>query len=228
MPNLDDSVESIRLSAIRQTIAKARPRSNGKFVKKESVQKTPATEPLVSVSNSIPSSEKGDPPLVNASFKVTNPITYFKKWWNKIIGNEGVEFKSSFRVHPLTALAIVFIIASGSFGLGLLVKLANRNPAIQYITSFAASPTPDPWVESAYSGKLETNSSNVFYLITNLDVVIRLEVPENVNLTKFIGKRILATGRYNKETKILYVTDAKDLEVLPNQTQQIPTVVVLE
>ena len=32
-----------------------------------------------------------DPPLVDV--KVTNPVTYFKKWWAKIIGNEGIDFR---------------------------------------------------------------------------------------------------------------------------------------
>ena len=58
-----------------------------------------------------------EPPLVDV--KVTNPLTYIKRWWNRIIGNEGIDFR--FRVRPLTAIAIALIITTVTFGLGSFV-----------------------------------------------------------------------------------------------------------
>lgn len=227
MLNPESPEEMERLRVLRQAIAEKRKRTaDGKFVTKEQtaqpVQPTeaaPTSNPLLSVSKA-PAPVKGDPPLFNASVKITNPITYLKNWVRKIIGNEAITIK----VKTVTALGVALILATGGISLTLLNLLRSTAPVVQYIPAFAASPTPDPWVEGAYSGKLETNSNGTFYLITNLDSVIKLEIPANVSLTKFIGKRILATGRYNKTTGILYVTDAKDLEVLPTQMQAVPTI----
>jgi len=66
-----------------------------------------------------------EPPLVDV--KVTNPLTYIKRWWNRIIGNEGIDFR--FRVRPLTAIAIALIITTVAFGLGSFVNITpNQLP----------------------------------------------------------------------------------------------------
>ena len=62
----------------------------------------------------MPGTPSSDPPLVD--LKITNPVAYFKKWWAKIIGNEGVDFRLHF--HPLTAMAIALVIVTVGFGLG--------------------------------------------------------------------------------------------------------------
>jgi hypothetical protein len=210
MPDTKGEAESSSDSR-KSVIAQSKARDEfGHFVKKVKEVSTP----LLST-NDTPSS---DPPLV--SLKVTNPVTYFKKWWKKIIGNEGVDFR--LHVKPLTAIALIFIIASGSFGIGLLVKLANQSPIIKYIPAFAASPTPDPWKDTAFSGLLK-QTGTTFYLVTNDSEAITLSVPEGTNLTKYIGKRIFAIGRYNTQTGVLIVSEASDLEVLPINPTVVPT-----
>jgi len=42
-----------------------------------------------------------EPLLVDV--KVTNPVTYLRRWWEKVIGNEGISL--SVKIHPLTAIA---------------------------------------------------------------------------------------------------------------------------
>lgn len=65
----------------------------------------------------INTSKKTEPPLVDV--KVSNPIIYLKKWWQKVIGNEGVDIR--FKIHPLTAIAVAVIVASIGFGVGRFV-----------------------------------------------------------------------------------------------------------
>ena len=83
-----------------------------------------------------------DPPLVDV--KVTNPVTYLKKWWNKVIGNEGMEFR--FRVKPLTAIAISLVVVTAAFGLGQVDSAVTTKPI--------PTPTPEVWRETAYTGTL--------------------------------------------------------------------------
>ena len=160
---------------------------------------------------------KKDPLLVD--LKVTNPIVYIKAWWKKIVTNEGVDFR--FKIHPLTAIAIATVVAGTSFGLG---QLAIPEPIIKYIPLLAPSPSPNPWRETAFTGILRYSSvSQKYYLDTNLSEAVTLETPANVDMTKLIGRRILAVGKQNTQTKILVVTEASDLEILPVQVVPVPT-----
>lgn len=172
----------------------------------------------------MPTPKDIEPPLVDV--KVTNPLIYIKKWWAKIIGNEGISL--SIRVRPLTALAIAVVIASIGFGVGRFV-LPFPIPFFEYnnpLTTGKPQPTIDPWKETAFTGNLIfSGKTNKYYLqVSSSSEVITLEVPSTIDLDSLIGKRIFAVGTYNKSTKLLVVDDAKDLEILPKSPIPIPTV----
>jgi hypothetical protein len=180
---------------------------------------TDSKTPVVSVKKIKPDLRKKELPLVD--IKVTNPITYLKSWWKRIIGNEGIEFR--IRVRPLTAIAISLIIVSVSFGIGRFV-LPFKIPFFEYKVPPAPTPTPDPFRETAFSGTLRLiTSANRYYLVTSSSEAIILEIPENVDLSKFVGRRIFATGRYNEITRTLLVAEASDLELLPKEAVIVPT-----
>ena len=158
-------------------------------------------------------------PLVEV--KVTNPVTYLKNWWSKVMGKEGVYF--SFKIHPITAFLIAFGLTAGIFSIG---RYSVNIPFLKYevVNSPLPTPTPAIWKETAYTGTLQfSKSTGKFYLmVTSSSELITLKVPENIDLTDYVGKRILAIGNYNKSQKILEVTDAKTLEVLPKTQVSIP------
>ncbi|OGV97379.1 hypothetical protein A2W24_06650 [Microgenomates group bacterium RBG_16_45_19] len=160
------------------------------------------------------------PPLF--SFQLTNPVTYLKAWWKKLVGNEGI--KLTLQIKPLTAMTLTLIVSGIGFGLG---RLTIPEPLIQYVPmlanpTMAPSPTPSPWRETAFSGKLQVSAAH-YYLVTTSAEAITLEVPPNLNLAPLVGRRIMAVGNYNKGTRILVVSDATDLEVLPANPVPIPT-----
>lgn len=169
----------------------------------------------------ISSTETKDPlpPLV--SLKVTNPITYLKLWWKKVLGNEGIELK--LKIRPLTAIALVIIILGTGFSIGWWTAVLSRIPIIKGVIP-APTSTPNPWRETAFAGTLKyTDQSRRYYLVTQDSEAVTLEVPENVNLSKFVGKRILARGSYNAQTKVLIVEEASDMEILPTQVISLPS-----
>lgn len=188
----------------------------GQFVKKE------GTPPLVSKTIS----RSSFPPLV--SFEVTNPITYLKLWWKKVFAGEGIDLK--LRIHPLTAFAVAGIIAAGGFGIGRFTVPAT-SPIVKYIPQLAPplpTPTPNIWRETAFTGLLRSSTATKkFYLETGDGEAVTLEVPSNVILTKYVGRRIFATGNLNTQTGVLFITEATDLELLPTQISTIPTIQVL-
>lgn len=178
--------------------------------------------PLVAIYKERPDLRKKEPPLVN--LQITNPLTYLKRWWSRVMGNEGIDFH--FRIKPLTAIALTFIIASFGFGIGR-ITISPTQPYIQYTPPPPAggpTPTPNPWRDTAFSGILKySTASNRYYLLTATSEAINLDVPATINLEKLIGKRIFATGQYNQTTRTLVVSETQDLEILPIQITPIPT-----
>jgi hypothetical protein len=163
-----------------------------------------------------------DPPIVD--LKVRNPITYIKRWWKKVIENEGIFF--SFRVRPLTALAIALVVTSLSLGLGKFV-LPFTIPFFQYNPSpdEPILPTPEPWKETAFTGTLRfSEATGKYYLITTSSEAITLDVPKNIQLSSYVGRRIFAAGKYYKATRTLVVASASDTELLSAKPSPIPTV----
>lgn len=166
-----------------------------------------------------------EPPLVH--LRVTNPVVYIKLWWKKVMSGEGIDFR--FRIHPVTAVLIATSIAIVAFGAGRVTVPINT-PFFSYSYDEKPTPTPtsSPWKETALTGILKvTPVTKKYYLLTESTEAVTLEIPNNVNLDNYVGKRILASGNYNKSSKILQIADVLDLEVLPSKPTNIPTVTVI-
>lgn len=119
--------KAIRTRILRSLYAKQKPRDlRGLFVKNKAIldnqNQTHAVDAKDFAQNSNPVSNfqddrsrpaprSEDPPLVN--IKVTNPVTYFKNWWSRVIGNEGIEMKASLKIRPLTAFLLLAFVISG-------------------------------------------------------------------------------------------------------------------
>ena len=150
-----------------------------------------------------------DPPLVD--IEVTNPITYFKKWWKRIIGNEGIRMKWSLEIKPLTAFLLVAFVVSGGITIKLLNKIKSETPVIKHIPSFG-SEVP---VKRAFSGYLEKSGKDEYFLITSNEVITPAN-DTNIYLEPFIGKKVLVTGMYSEETKTLKVEEIKEIVTSDN------------
>ena len=165
-----------------------------------------------------------EPPLVT----VTNPVTYLRRWWSKVMGKEGIDL--SFKIHPITAVLMVAVTATIGFGAGRIsVPDDIKIPFFEFGDVPSAKPTSSAeavWKETAFTGKLQfSDAEDKFFLVTTSSEAITLDVSGNLDLQSLIGKRIFAVGKYNKAERLLKVTDAKDLEVLSKTPIPIPTLV---
>ncbi len=228
-PEVDPLIKKRKKNAKHQTRG-----PHGEFVS----HSDQASSPTLTAPVSKPFNSSLPPLLVNSeaatnnslpalvSFSVTNPVTYLKLWWKRVMSGEGIDLR--FRIHPLTAIAIVAILVAGGASIGWISKsVLTRVPVVREFIPAPTptpmpTPTPDPWKDTAYTGLLKEAGTR-FYLVTNESEAITLSVPENVSLSKLVGKRILAIGKFNKLTGILLVSDATDLEVLIQSTA-VPTV----
>lgn len=146
------------------------------------------------------------------------------------MSKEGVDV--SFRIHPITAVAIALILVAGGASAGWIVRAAHESAQrIPFLNTILPSlppqatptPTPDPWKDAAYTGVLRKVQDGKYYLQMGDGQAITLSVSVAVNLEKYVGKKILAAGRFNKQEEVLYVTDAADLEYVI-QAVAIPTI----
>lgn len=163
-----------------------------------------------------------EPPIV----EVRNPVTYIRRWWERVMGKEGIDFR--FTIHPVTAVLMVAVIATIGFGAGrVTLPEGVKIPFFEFGDVPTSKPTSTPvveWKETAFTGKLQYSvTTQKYFLITTSAEAITLSVPSNLDLLTLVGKRIMAVGEYNKSTKLLKVSDVKDLEVLPNTPVPIPT-----
>lgn len=212
---------------VKPTSSKKQTRdSEGRFVKKDGVGvKVPSVSVTTSQNQRVNTGKK-IPDFMN--FKITNPLVYIKAWWKKIMRNEGAELK--IKIKPVTAIALAIVAFSLAFGLGGVVfpfafPWMNLGAGLT-IQQQESSPTPvGEWKETALKGTLrKTTSIPVrFYLLTSSDEAVTLQAPNFVSLDKLVGKRILASGNYNKKGKLLIVSDVQDLEILSTTPQPIPT-----
>ncbi len=142
------------------------------------------------------------------------------------MANEGVDFR--FRIKPVTAIAMVTIVASLGFGVGRLVLPASiKIPFFEFGANPTASPTAAPaWKETAFTDTLQYSLATKKYFLTvsSTAQAITLEMPPTLELNSLVGERILAMGLYNKNDRVLKVVDAKDMEVLPKTPIPIPTI----
>lgn len=181
---------------------------------------TNKANPLIDIDTSKPDLRKKEEPLI--SLRVTNPITYLKNWWKKVMSKEGVDFH--FKIQPLTAIAITIVIATLGFGVGQF-SISRQKPFIHYqpTTKPTSIPATNPLRNTAFTGTLQFSKKTAkFYLLTNSSEAITITVLENVDLEKLVGRRIFATGEYNQETHTLLVTEATNMELLPEEVEEIP------
>lgn len=172
---------------------------------------------------------QAEPPLLDV--KVTNPVTYIRRWWAKVIGNEGMELR--FKVRPLTAMAIAFVVTTLSLGIGRW-GLGQAIPFFRYeeikpVEAAVKVPTatPEVWRETGFTGTLQyARPLGKYYLITTSSEAIALVVPAEIDLGDYVGRRVFAAGKYNKAARTLVVASATDLELLPKKPTSIPTLTV--
>jgi hypothetical protein len=225
MPEPEDSSESIRLSAIRQTIAKNRVRDHGKFVKKESTaefssQKAPQqafanippSNPFFTLTHTInPLANGEDEPMVNVNVgaKVRNPLDAITNLLKKIFNNEGFEWYQRLRMKPLTAFLVASaIVSGGGLGISFVRYLENTNPVLHYISTVGNSPAQ----EGVFSGHLQL-VNGIYYLVTAIgQPAIKLTIPTTLDRGLLVGHEVLVTGLYYEDRKEMNVTGIQSVQ----------------
>ncbi len=66
--------------------------------------------------------------------------------------------------------------------------------------------------KSVYIGTLYKSSNEQFYIIDSKLETYTLDMPKDLNLSKYVGKQVTVSGGFNQETKLLEIYGASDIE----------------
>jgi hypothetical protein len=123
---------------------------------------------------------------------------------------------------PLIALP-VFITAFAAvfFGLGKITAPVKTEEV------FVETPaTTYPMSRAGTLAKIGETLEITYYLIVTSGEAIELIAPLNIDLSKLVNKRILASGSYDSIRNVLTVDKVTDLEILPLSPSMVPTIPV--
>jgi len=152
-----------------------------------------------------------DKPLVSVS--VNNPIAWLLKWINDLRKKQTTTISFKLGV-PLIALPVfVFALASVFFGLGRITSPARVGP--------------DTMSRAGVLRVFTQEGVASYYLILNDGEALELLIPSNIDFKALDGKRVLASGKYDRDTNKLSVNNVNDLEVLPTTISPISTITIL-
>lgn len=152
-------------------------------------------------------------PLVSLS--VNNPFKKILYWLDQIRRKQTTTLAVKLSI-PLIAIPIIF---AAAFSLG-------RVNGIEFVSNLytnkggttAVLPTPSPaaGIEISKAGvlKVAKSQTRTSYLLTlSNGALIVLEIPQEINLTRYANKQILVTGVYDKNTNVLRVTDIGEVTI---------------
>jgi hypothetical protein len=158
--------------------------------KEESKKEATHNSPLIHVTHDDKVRAQ-DPPMID--LKVTNPVTYLKNWFAKILGNEGIDI--SIKIKPLTIVA--FVIAFTTIG-GLGFSIGRF---------FFPNSSPLLHREVKYQGLLQKSGSSYNLLLADATIYKLSPLGKGLNLDKGAGKQVLVKGNLTKEANVIEVSE---------------------
>lgn len=152
--------------------------------------------PIVEINQNTEPSSKKDPPLFG--FFLTNPVTYFKIFLNKLIKRQAITLKI-----PVLAILIIMV-GIGGFGIGFQSGL---NWAL-----FRLFPNYSPILHRAITeqGIIQKSSKGEYYLKSddkNKSMWTLRSVSANVKLEDFVGKQVQIKGNLTPTPNLIDVSE---------------------
>lgn len=167
---------------------------HGRFVSHKQVDSPGNAPSLIEVTTfKKPKLKSEIPPIVD--LKITNPVTYIKLWWRKVMSGEGI----SIRIHPVTAILIAISVTGGSFFLGRYLQL--RSDLIEkYIPQFAGINS----IDAAFSGTLYA-ANGQYFLTQGESQAVRIK-PNVTDMSPYLSQRVFVSGKFDPLTRQLNLT----------------------
>lgn len=221
-PNSPD-IPNSNVDPVQSWVAQHEARdTTGKFVKSEHLtngQSPPISQnspnPVNSSSLPLPVSftennkysEKNDPPMVD--LKVTNPVTYFKKWVYKFFKNQDIDLHLRIKPFATIGLILAFTAVGGTtFSIGRYF-FPNSSPIFHRSITL--------------QGTIQTSESGQYYLILPEGSIWTLNPTNNINLNSLINRQVLVKGNMTAEANVVNVNEVISFDKKPPAVIYAPT-----
>lgn len=146
--------------------------------------------PPISLTENTKYSEKDDPPMVD--IKVTNPVTYFKRWVDKFLKNQDIDLHLRIRPFAAVGLLMTFSIVGGTaFSIGRYI-FPNSSPIFHR--------------QVVYPGTIQKGDMGQYFLMYNSSPW-KLKPKNNINLSTLAGKPVIVTGNLTTEPNLIEVSE---------------------
>lgn len=146
-------------------------------------------------------SEKDDPPLVDV--KVTNPVTYLKKWLDKLLKNQDIDIRLRIKPFATIGLGLAFLAVSGtSFSIGRYL-FPNSSPIFHR--------------EVIYQGSVQKTDQGIYLALPNSDLyTLKLKEKSIVNFNTLQEGQALVKGNLTVQPFVIEVS-----EIIPLEDSQV-------
>lgn len=171
---------------------------------------TVSTKSTATTPEGIPIEPEFEKPLVTVS--ISNPFKKILYWLDQIRKKQTTTFAFKLSI-PLIALPVlVFAIYQVGRGAGINFVKSQVSPK----PSVSASPSPQVSIEISRAGTLRIakgSTSTRYLLALRNGEIVNLEIPKNIDLSKYAEKQVLVTGIQDKATGVIKVSDIAEIEV---------------
>lgn len=150
--------------------------------------------PVIEINQNVEPTKKEDPPLV--SFSLTNPVTYLRKFLDKLIKRQAVTIRI-----PVLAILIVMV-GAGGFGLGY-------NRGLTY-TASKLFPDSSPILHRPITKQGVIQKSSKDYVLKAGNDLWKLK-PSNseiqAQLESYVGKPAIVKGNLTSDSFVIEVSE---------------------
>ena len=182
----------------------------GRFVKANQI--TTQTSVSTPIANVNPEFEK---PVLQVT--VTNPLKKILYWLDQIRKKQTTTFAIKLSI-PLIALPVIIFAAFQVGRSSVVLPFIKYPPATSnQLPATSPSPSPVPYSRSGILKVAKTEGQIKYVLALKNGENVLLEVPTNIQLTKYQNKQVLVTGYYNRQANVISVLEIAEIELF-NET----------
>lgn len=136
-------------------------------------------------------SEKNDPPMVD--LKVTNPVSYFKKWVDHLLKNQDIDIH--LRIKPFATIGLFLAFAavgSTTFSIGRYL-FPNSSPILHR--------------QVVYTGTIKQEGTQSLLVLANSTQWKLKPKASEINLSNLSGRQVVVTGNLNAQPNLIDVSE---------------------
>lgn len=197
--------------------------ANGRFVNSKPIKATTIT----SGPQDVPLNPEFEKPVLQVT--VSNPLKKILYWLNEIRKRQTTTFAIKLSI-PLIALPVIIFAAFQVGRSSVVLPFIKYPPATSspreagnQLPATSPSPSPVPYSRSGTLKVARTGNQIKYVLALKNGENVLLEVPTNIQLTKYQNKQVLVTGIYNRQANVIAVTEIAEIELFNETILPSPT-----